>query len=227
MASGDALVSFKIEETADIKALRNAGHFTSASVTAQRQRNIRLAEALRGQVVRRMENHINFGKRAGVSTHRLVRVTADARNSYADQWNVGVGRPDYLNRSIAKYWRTFEEGSAAVWSHPFAGTQLRGMFGGSIIGYAHTRTPGPQPQPLAGGPWNAPGGKLRWYWSMPLNDNFRVRHEIQGAHIYKQVGEEAHLDEYGVQIAQRLIGSIFSRGLNPPEPMGSFYNMRG
>lgn len=216
-----AEIFIRVEE-GDLKSLRDHGRFTSEGVRALRERNERFATSMQADVVRRMRNHIAFGGRAGVSTGRLLRVTADKRNVFSDQWSIGVGRPDWLDNSVARYWRTFEEGSAAVWKHPFVGTQLRGMFGGTIIGYAHTRTPGPQPQPLAGGPWGARGGKLRWYWSMPLNENFRVKREIQPAHIYRDVGREAHLDEYGVQNAIKLFDSVFGAGLNPPAPASGF-----
>jgi hypothetical protein len=218
-----AEIRLRVDETPNLR--NELGQYTSAGVQEMRDRNQRYAISLQSQVALRMRNHIAFGRRPNVSTGRLLRSTIDARNILVDQYYVGVGRPDWLDKSVARYWRTFEEGSAAVWRRPFAGMQLRGRFGGSIVGWAPTRTPGPQPQPLAGGPWNAQGGKLRWYWTMPLNDNFVVKREIQPANIYAEVAREGNLNEYAVASALRWFDRVFSRGLSPSTPP-YFYGMR-
>jgi len=75
-----------------------------------------------------LDNQRDRFKRPSVSTGRLLKVTADPRNYIFDQTNqtfgFSFGIPRYLNASIAKYWRTIEEGSGRVWKHPFKGTQI-------------------------------------------------------------------------------------------------------
>lgn len=59
------------------------------------------------------------------STGRLVQVTLDPQNRKVtpSTWRVGIA--SFLNKSQAKYWRTVEQGSLAVWKRPFIGTPLR------------------------------------------------------------------------------------------------------
>lgn len=184
------------DPTKGVGTVRGAGgrfipRDTGAIVKAMDQ----LAQEAQANVVANIESSIT---RRSVSTGRLAKVTARQENRYADQFGFGVGVISFLDKSEAKYWRSFEEGSAKAWSETpggrssMVGLQLRGRFGGSIMGWKATRTPGPQPQPLAGPQWGAMGGKLRWYWSMPLNPNFKVKHDYAGrlayARAYRQGG---------------------------------------
>lgn len=195
-----------------IGTVRDArGMFISRDARAITDAFDRLAQQAQANVVSNIESSIT---RRSVSTGRLVKVTASPRNRFADQFGFGVGVIDYLDKSETKYWRSFEEGSAKAWADTpggrssMVGLQLRGQFGGSIVGWKATRTPGPQPQPLAGGPWNAQGGKLRWYWKMPLNKKFKVRYDYRGRLAYATAYESG-----GIFTAQpqRLIGEYLQR----------------
>jgi hypothetical protein len=77
--------------------------------------------------------------RPAVSTGRLEEAIRDPQDIIFDRFQWGVGRIAWLAASPAKYWRTQEEGSLAVWKHPFAGTVLRGTWGGSISGFYANR----------------------------------------------------------------------------------------
>lgn len=96
------------------------GRFLSAQ-TVSLDRNRRTAEILRFEAASGIASRL---RRPGESSGRLERVTADPKNSSFDVSGVGVGNADFLDRSSAKYWRTFEQGSAATWRRPFVGTQL-------------------------------------------------------------------------------------------------------
>lgn len=77
--------------------------------------------------------------RPSVSTGRLEEAILDPRDIIADRFQWGVGNIAWLAQSPAKYWRTQEQGSLAVWKHPFSGTILRGTWGGSISGFYSNR----------------------------------------------------------------------------------------
>lgn len=221
MARSVFLASGLIEVTLpELSGVRDAkGRFTGAT-SAMRQRNAEFATGLQARVVRNIEARIT---RRGVSTGRLLKVTADPRNAEYDTWRAGVGVVRFLDGSVAKYWRTFEEGSAATWSRgSMVGLQLRGQFGSSIVGFKATRTPGPQPQPLAGGPWGGGGGKLRWYWSMPLNPNFTVKHDIAPRNAYRDAVQAAHPREFAIANARKLFADIIGRDLPGGFSMGGF-----
>lgn len=93
-------------------------------------------------------------KRKSVSTGRLIAATASPENIFASAQVWGVGVPSFLDRSQAKYWRTIDEGSAAVWSHPFVGMTFyvnrRRAWGGSIAGMNSNGA-------VAGAPWSRSG----------------------------------------------------------------------
>jgi len=118
-------------------------------------------------------------KRKGASTGRLAEVTADPRNrllkgvlsgGQGATYGWGVGNTKFLDVSVAKYWRTIEEGSAAVWSHPFVtGIEgLRTKGGDPLWGWFGAGATRGGSGALATGPYSAPGkgagGKFRpWY----------------------------------------------------------------
>lgn len=66
-------------------------------------------------------------QRRAVSSKRLRSVTGDPRNVESDEFHYAVGREDFLDQSIAKYWRQIEEGYAG-----HVGRELYGFWGGTI-----------------------------------------------------------------------------------------------
>lgn len=83
------------------------------------------AKQFQVQVATDIDSHI---LRRPASTGRLVAVTQQPGNRQVGRsvWRVGI--PSYLNKSTAKYWRTIEQGSLAVWKKPFTGTVLYGLW---------------------------------------------------------------------------------------------------
>lgn len=107
-----------------------AGRFTSMQ-SQFAEANRRLATECQANAVEALRASI---VRPNVSTERLETAVAAAGDRYSDQFEWGVGVSAFLDQSQAKYWRTIEEGTLAVWKHPFTGTILRGTWGGSIAG---------------------------------------------------------------------------------------------
>lgn len=127
-------------------------------ISAQRQVaivNRQLAEELQREVVAVLEGNLI---RPAVSTGRLADALADPRNATADQFGWGVGNVAFLAGSAARYWKTQDLGSAAVWRHPFTGTVLRGIWGASI---ADMGPNGPLAGPAFTRSGAAEGGKFR------------------------------------------------------------------
>lgn len=89
--------------------------------------------------------------RPGVSTGRLQKAILDRRNRIGTQFGYGVGRPEFLDRSEAKYWRQIDQGYTG-----HLGREIRGVFGGSLTGAL-----GGQSRyglyPIAGAPFTAIG----------------------------------------------------------------------
>lgn len=112
------------------------GRFTVGSFQAEaRAANTRIAQGTLAYVVRVLENNM---RRPTVSSGRLARVTLDPKNTYADSFKVGIGNENFLDRSIAKYWRTIEEGTAATWhKRSFTSLELVGFFGATLLGGGH------------------------------------------------------------------------------------------
>lgn len=100
------------------------------------EQNERMAKELQAEAVKTLKKGT---LRPKVQTGRLARATAAPENRYADKLTWGVGLPDWLDQSEAKYWRTIDEGSATVWKHKFAGTfyyvNKSKAFGRSLGGY--------------------------------------------------------------------------------------------
>lgn len=122
MADGASLrVQLKLEP------VRDRGRFTSRGLSEVYKARRDAATRLQADVVKRINAEIRSGGRASASTGRLRAATADRRNVAFDTGYEGalyVGIPDWLDRSEARYWRTFEQGSAATWRRPFVGTPL-------------------------------------------------------------------------------------------------------
>jgi len=88
---------------------------TQASVA---EKHAELARRVQDAVVKDLRGGL---RRKSTSSGRLAKATGDPENIVANSFQWGVGVNDYLNKSVAKYWRTIDEGSAAVWKKPFKG----------------------------------------------------------------------------------------------------------
>jgi hypothetical protein len=158
-------------------------------------------------------------KRKASSTGRLIQVTADKRNSSFTNASGGftpsslgwfVGITPYLDSSIAKYWRTIEEGSAKVWSRPFTG-ELRTRDGKPLWGWFGASASVSGARTLAVGPYSAPGkgsgGKFRPFYAEKPNGKrafpkrergLMITHEIAPMDAYRdawaQIGPRAKSD---------------------------------
>ena len=144
-------LSFKIDTSGGRGGVRDAaGRFITMNDVRQqfRDANRQMARSVQSYVV---ENVASSIQRRNVSTGRLVAVTASPDNIEVDDFHFGVGVEDFLNRSMAKYWRTIEEGSAEVWADvpggrpSFVGMELRGIWGGSVTRVTADRAWGGRP----------------------------------------------------------------------------------
>lgn len=199
MARGEMLLSFRVDEPANLRNQR--GHFLAGAQRELRQRNAALGEMLRSQVGRHIESRIAARGRAKASSGRLLAVSTSIDNQYVDNWSVGVGRIDYLNQSTAKYWRTFEEGSAAVWRRPFIGTQLVTVRG-RAEGFSRS-----DPSP---GWTNLRTAKGRIAFKNGRPGLFVVTREIAPAYAYRSTAEQANLALHGLQSARQFLDRVFN-----------------
>jgi len=175
----------------ELKSTRNArGQFTKAQ-TEMRSRNGRYVRELQADVVRQVQSRIT---RQGASTGRLAAVTASPKNAEYDTWSIGVGVKSYLDSSIAKYWRTFEEGSAAVWRHPFIGTQLMPKGGTPPYPVAHGAVPGIR----------TTQAHLRWM----DGKKFVVKKEIAPREAYAAALREAQPALWGRRNIQKFLADV-------------------
>jgi hypothetical protein len=159
-----------------------------------RTRNAGFALGLQADVLRNIESRIT---RRPASTGRLLKVTAAPENAQYDTWNIGVGDEPFLDRSIAKYWRTFEEGSAGLWKRPFIGTQLMPKGKNPPYPVAHGMVPGIR---------TARKG-LAWM----DGEKYVVKQEIAPRHAYRDAVAQANVREFGIANARRLIADILGR----------------
>lgn len=139
--------------------------------------------AYRGQaeVLTRMTSRY---KRPATVTQRLQRATGDRRNRVYNEQGFGVGVERWLDRSEAKYWRTIEEGTLKAWGRPFAGTELRGKFGGAYLGFRESSW---GRRPTGGAPWGASPGFFMPYRNLPPME---VKHEIQPMNAYRDAKQQ-------------------------------------
>lgn len=199
-------IAFDMSEVANLR--NKLGQFTSEGIGAQRSRNETVALNLQAEVVQRMKNRISFGKRASASTGRLLYATAASGNRRFDTWSMGVGVPKFLDSTQAKYWRTFEEGSLAVWKRPFIGTQL----------LQFKKNPSRFP--------SAHGTDLRtagdnFFGYQGGEGRFVVKKEIEPANIYKAVASPKFLRDVGTQQALLVLDRIFRVQVSP---RGGYFN---
>ena len=217
MANPSGGFVFNVKAPPGIKIQNELGRFTSAQSELYAQ-NRELAQILQYQVGRRIQNDL---KRPGVSTGRLLRVTMDPQNRTSDRYFMGVGREDFLNRSIAKYWRTIEEGSAATWTkRSFTSLPLQGFWGTNLGGFVN----GPS------GPWvtvNRPygnGGRGQEMYQpfrvgrggkpsgLPV---FTPGHEIEPQHAYRRVADSPDLNRRLLLHANQFWNRILQRRIQP------------
>lgn len=152
-------------------------------------------DEMRGAVLENIQSRL---LRPAVSTGRLLKVTGDKGNEIFDQTNrifgFSFGIPRFLAGSISKYWRTVEEGSEVVWSHPFVGMPIPGLWGGTISGFYANRWGNVA---RAGAPFTqagrGSGGKLRALGAQQraaILDPPKVRHEIPPMRAYADAWNE-------------------------------------
>lgn len=217
MASPHAGFAFNVKAPPGIKIRDEAGRFTSAQA-ALYQQNRELAMTLQYQVARRIQNDL---KRPGVSTGRLVRATMDPQNRVSDRFYMGVGNERFLNNSIAKYWRTIEEGSAATWTkRKFTSLPLQGFWGTNLSGFNQ----GPS------GPWVGIGSPpVRGSQRQEMYHPFRIgrggepsplpiftpSRDIEPQYAYKRVGQDPDLNRRLLLHAANFWEHILRTGIRP------------
>jgi hypothetical protein len=139
--SGVLSYSFKPPDTLGGRGAAGSGRggqFTGGWAKAKRSDEVlnrvrdgftRLAVAVQDDVGQRyLDERIREG-----GTGRLARVTRNPRNRSITQTSMAVGIPSYLDASVAKYWRTIDQGSAVTMPSNWLGRRIYGSFkqGGS------------------------------------------------------------------------------------------------
>ena len=155
--------------------------------------NQELAREVQAAVVANIQARI---LRRAASTNRLVTVTAAPENATGTFDTIRVGNEDFLNRSIAKYWRTIEEGSADVWGRPFVGTQLYPVGPG--------RPPFPVPHGARPGLRTFGGEDLKWMDGR----RYVVKHEIAPMHAYRDAHEQVQPGQRAFRAVNAYLESI-------------------
>lgn len=89
--------------------------------------------------------------RPNVSTGRLQHALLSEKNREVTKEGYGVGRPEFLDESEAKYWRQIDQGYSG-----HVGREIRGVFGGSLTGVFGGQSPY-GPYPIAGEPFTGIG----------------------------------------------------------------------
>lgn len=181
---GDFRIEFRVDAAAaGIRAPRGAtaggrkigGQFLTGGAQGQLLAiNRQIASELQAEIVANIQDRI---KRPAASTNRLVTVTAAPENATATFDSVRVGNVDFLDSSVAKYWRTIEEGSAETWYRPFIGTQLYPK-GKPTFPVPHGATPGLRT-------YNLDGDGLPWMDGR----RYVVKREIAPMHAYRDAWE--------------------------------------
>lgn len=91
--------------------------------------------------------------RPGVSSGRLQSALLDRRNRFASKEGYGVGKPEFLDQSQAKYYRQIDQGYSG-----HVGREIRGLFGSSLTGEFGGFSPF-GPYPIAGPVFTGIGAK--------------------------------------------------------------------
>lgn len=217
-------VGFRVNvETPKIRVRNELGQYTSAQAQ-QHAKNRELAFATQVEVAGEIKRKL---KRPTVSTGRLVNVTLDPKNA-ASAWNyVAVGNETFLDRSIAKYWRTIEEGSAQTWTkRSFRSLRLQGIWGTNLD---HWRVSG------AGNAWVALGrpagrGKAGKEMYHPFRfgpganlPEFRPGREIEPQYAYARAAKKA-LPRYSQSQIAVFWKEVLDGGISPPGYFGGTSN---
>lgn len=104
------------------------GQFAAGGTTDYRRllraQNGVMAREQQALVVETLDGSI---QRRAVSSGRLRAVTGDPRNVQWNEFGYGVGREDFLDNSLAKYWRQIEEGYEG-----HVGRTIHGFWGANI-----------------------------------------------------------------------------------------------
>jgi hypothetical protein len=212
MAFSPSQMVFKMKP-ADTSRAFEEGKFSSGGQRELAAENKRIAVVTQSFVVRYMEQNL---KRPGVATGRLARVTANPDNVYASSFVIGVGKPSYLDKSMAKYWRTIEEGSAVTWKkRSFLTLDLLGVFGATING----RYAGPRftlPGRTTGGKFrpvrpNPETGEARF--GRVVLRPFHPRHEIEPMGAYTWAYAQGRFPEQGIAAARRYLDWLLNTGV--------------
>lgn len=180
--------------------LFDRGRFAGAYIqTDLAEVNRRLARELANHTAEVMQAGL---KRPKVSTKRLYHALKDPGNRYSDQFGFGVGDPQFLDRSEAKYWRQIDQGFTG-----HMGREITGVWGESLTGAWREARSGPYP--LAGEPITQFGannqGRL-----IPMGRKWALRRLRKGAGL-------------GTRGARNKF-TAFTRGVinNPIEPQSYF-----
>lgn len=121
-----------------VKVRNVAGRFAytggAGSQSGFADRNRQLALAAQQSIIDELKGNL---ERPAVSSGRLVKVTGERENVSWDRTGFAVGNEGFLDGSLAKYWRTIDEGTAH-WKKPFVGSfwyvYRPAAFGGSLAG---------------------------------------------------------------------------------------------
>lgn len=130
------------------------GQFIGAETAELYDFNYRLAVRLQREVAAALERN-RVGSRRDVSSGRLAEAILDKNNRVVRNSGFGVGVPEFLDHSQAKYWRQIETGTSihvgqripiGVWGQSLTGGYRNApsgaypIAGGSITGYGANRS---------------------------------------------------------------------------------------
>lgn len=111
-----------------------SGQATGMMLSQLKTINEKMATELQEMVAAKLESS-RVESRKGVASGRLEHVILDARNRYVTPWVMGVGRPNFMDASAAKYWRSIEVGTDQFVGNVIKpgwlwGSSLTGEYGG-------------------------------------------------------------------------------------------------
>jgi hypothetical protein len=198
-----------------LPAIRNErGRFQVAKADMEAQ-NRQLAFAVQAQVGALIAGRI---LRKGVSTNRLVKVTMEPWNAVYNDTYAGVGNQRRLDQSIAKYWRTIEEGSAKTWTkRSFLSLELQGLWGMNIASWRS----GPSGDWVALGRGRARGDARQEMYhpfrrgkgsTLPI---FHPRRQIQPMNAYRDAKRNPEWDARAVEISRRFLEKVADMRVRP------------
>lgn len=185
-------------------------------------RNRELALNMQQQVAQVIDRKI---LRQSVKSGRLVTATLDPKNRTYGRDHVGVGNEAFLDRSIAKYWRTIEEGSAATWTkRSFLSLELQGIWGMNV-------REGQWQRSAAGNQWSSLGGASeksgdrRQEMYQPLRRGrhgmpsglpvFHPGREIQPMRAYEYVARNPQYTRAALRAGEEFTQRIMDSGITP------------